>query len=76
MDRESSLEAQKRKDDEREEARVARQQRYGREPSESAVEARQSRSERLGHEVEDAPKAKSKAKAKPKEEKTEEPESE
>jgi hypothetical protein len=73
VDRESSLEAQKRKDSEREEARVARQQRYGRDPSESAVEARQARSERLGHEIEDAPKAKSKAKAKPKEEKTEEP---
>jgi hypothetical protein len=71
VDRESSLEVRKRKDSEQEEARVDRQKRYGREPSESAVDARQARSERLGHEVEEAPKPK--AKAKPKEEKTEEP---
>jgi len=73
VDRESSLEARKRKDSELEEARVERQKRYGRDPSESAVEARQARSERLGHETEDAAKAKPKAKAKSKEEKPEEP---
>lgn len=76
MDRESSLEAQKRKDSEREEARVTRQKRFGRDPSESAVDARQARSERLGHEVAEAPKPKAKSKAKTKEETPEETPSE